>query len=131
MSDNKTYALKETNVRHMGQAERNDAVNEIRLLASIRNTFVVGYHEAFIDGNRLCIVMECAKNGDLSKAIRKRAAQRKPLPEDLVWCYLIQIACAVSALHSQRVLHRDIVRLSLLICFSNYVFTSGHETRKR
>ena len=81
ISDDNLYALKETNVRHMGQAERNDAVNEIRLLASIRSPFVVSYHEAFIDGDRLCIVMEYAKAGDLSRAIRKRASQRKPLPE--------------------------------------------------
>ena len=30
----------------------------------------VMYHEAFVDGNRLCIVMEYAPHGDLSRAIR-------------------------------------------------------------
>ena len=36
VSDNKTYALKEMDVRAMNQAEREDAANEIRLLASVQ-----------------------------------------------------------------------------------------------
>jgi NIMA (never in mitosis gene a)-related kinase len=36
ISDNKTYALKEMDVRAMNQAEREDAANEIRLLASVQ-----------------------------------------------------------------------------------------------
>ena len=66
LSDNKIYALKETNVRNLSQQERQDAVNEIRLLASVQqNTAISGFHAAFIDGNRLCIVMEYANGGDL------------------------------------------------------------------
>ena len=55
----------------MSAAEREDAVNEIRLLASIRHENVCRYHEAFVDGNYLCIVMEFAPNGDLGRFIRK------------------------------------------------------------
>jgi NIMA (never in mitosis gene a)-related kinase len=40
-------------VRAMSQAEREDSVNEVRLLASVNHANVVRYHEAFIDGNRL------------------------------------------------------------------------------
>jgi serine/threonine protein kinase len=55
----------------MSAAEREDAVNEIRLLASIRHENICRYHEAFVDGNYLCIVMEFAPNGDLGRFIRK------------------------------------------------------------
>lgn len=55
----------------MSTAEREDAVNEIRLLASIRHENICRYHEAFVDGNHLCIVMEFAPNGDLGRFIRK------------------------------------------------------------
>ena len=44
------YALKEADVRKMSPLERADAVNEIRLLASVRHQNVVRYHEAFLDG---------------------------------------------------------------------------------
>eukprot|EP00959_Pyramimonas_sp_CCMP1952_P416195 8720094-Pyramimonas_sp.AAC.1 len=57
-------------VEYYVQQDRADAVNEIRLLASVTHEHVVGYHEAFVDGNRLCIVMEYAPHGDLSRAIR-------------------------------------------------------------
>ena len=72
LDNSKVYALKETNVRKMSQEERADAVNEIRLLASVQHQHIITYHEAFIDGNRLCIIMEYAQNGDLARAIRKR-----------------------------------------------------------
>ena len=107
--------MKETNVRNLSQQERQDAVNEIRLLASVQqNTAISGFHEAFIDGNRLCIVMEYAPFGDLSRALRKRQAQRKLLPEDLIWSYFIQIARGLQALHSQKILHRDVKTANVL-----------------
>lgn len=108
LDNSKVYALKETNVRKMSQEERADAVNEIRLLASVQHQHIITYHEAFIDGNRLCIIMEYAQNGDLARAIRKRASQCRPFPEDLVWSYFIQIVRALQALHARRILHRDV-----------------------
>lgn len=108
LDNSKIYALKETNVRKMNQEERADAVNEIRLLASVRDQHIITYHEAFIDGNRLCIIMEYAANGDLARAIRRRASQCRPFPEDLIWSYFIQIVRALQALHSKRILHRDV-----------------------
>lgn len=98
----------------MSQAERNEAVNEIRLLASVNDGHIVGYHEAFVDGNRLCIVMEYAPYGDLSRAIKKRQTQHKPLSEDLIWSYLIQIMRGLQALHAARILHRDVKTANVL-----------------
>jgi NIMA (never in mitosis gene a)-related kinase len=57
-------------VHAMNAAERQDCVNEIRLLASVRHPNVVAYHEAFLDGPWLCIVMEFAPEGDLGKLIK-------------------------------------------------------------
>jgi len=43
----------EMDVRSMTQAEREDSVNEIRLMASVDHPNVIGYNEAFLDGNKL------------------------------------------------------------------------------
>jgi hypothetical protein len=43
---------------------------QVRLLASVAHPNVIRYHEAFLDGHRLCIVMELAPDGDLSKVIQ-------------------------------------------------------------
>ncbi|CAG9466460.1 unnamed protein product [Pedinophyceae sp. YPF-701] len=121
ISDGKVYALKETDVKHMNQTERAEAVNEIRLMASVMHPNVVSYHEAFIDGNKLCIVMEFAPYGDLARAIRKGQAMKKPFPEDMIWSFFIQACEGVYALHHARILHRDVKAANLLITAADAV----------
>ena len=65
--DNKTYALKKVRVDYLSEKERANAINEVRILASIVDPNVIQYKEVFVDKkyNSLCIVMEFANNGDL------------------------------------------------------------------
>lgn len=49
-ADGQVYAMKETDIGRMGQQERMDAVNEIRLLGSLQNPNVVRHHETFLAG---------------------------------------------------------------------------------
>lgn len=55
----------------------------------------VKYHEAFIDGHWLCIIMEYANNGDLARFIKKGADIKKPFPEDIIWKFFIQVCLGV------------------------------------
>ena len=47
--------------------EKENAINEVRILASVDHPNVVSYKEAFIDekSKSLCIVMELADNSDV------------------------------------------------------------------
>lgn len=56
---------------NLSDKEKENALNEVRILASIRHPNIVGYKEAFLDenSNALCIVMEYANNGDLFQKI--------------------------------------------------------------
>ena len=47
--------------------EKENAINEVRILASINHENIAGYKEAFFEqgSNSLCIVMEYANGGDL------------------------------------------------------------------
>jgi NIMA (never in mitosis gene a)-related kinase len=49
------------------EKEKENAVNEVRILASIDNPNIISYKDAFFDeaSNSLCIVMEYADDGDL------------------------------------------------------------------
>jgi serine/threonine protein kinase len=68
-SDGATYAMKVVDISKLPKAEVRDAVNEIRLLASVRHAHVVGFMEAFLDAReQLCIVMEFCSGGDLAQA---------------------------------------------------------------
>ena len=97
-------------------AENGISAEDNARLASIRHENICRYHEAFLDGNYLCIVMEFAPNGDLGRFINKGREFKKVLavtcswehrharansdiglraesllqafPEDLIWNYL-------------------------------------------
>lgn len=65
--DQKDYALKKVRIDYLSEKERTNAINEVRILASVRDPNVISYKEVFVDKkyNSLCIVMEYANNGDL------------------------------------------------------------------
>lgn len=50
-SDDQLYALKKVKMLPLGEKERQNALNEIRLLASIKHPNIVQYKESFIDEN--------------------------------------------------------------------------------
>ena len=45
----KDYALKKVNLTPLTEKERRNAINEIRILASLKSRFVTKYKEVFID----------------------------------------------------------------------------------
>ena len=47
--DGKVYAMKQVPVTQLPEKDRESAVNEVRLLASIRHPNIISYKEAFID----------------------------------------------------------------------------------
>ena len=51
IQDNKIYALKKATIDDLSQKEIQNAINEVRFLASIRHPNVVSYKEAFYDPN--------------------------------------------------------------------------------
>ena len=53
--------MKEVCIDNLNQKEREEAVNEIRLLASFRHSNIVRYCDAFISDNMLCIVRTVAQ----------------------------------------------------------------------
>lgn len=80
--DNKVYSLKKVRIiEGLSDKERENSMNEVRILASIKkNINVIRYYEAFMDHATdpkmpefstpyLCIVMEYADNGDLFQKI--------------------------------------------------------------
>ena len=59
--------MKKVKLMALNHREKENSLNEIRILASIDHKNVIGYKEAFFDedSNMLCIVMEIADGGDL------------------------------------------------------------------
>ena len=59
-SDGSIYAMKKVKIGKLSEKEKENALNEIRILASISHQNVVAYKEAFFENKEgcLCIVME-------------------------------------------------------------------------
>ena len=72
LTDDKIYALKKVSLDPLSVKERQNALNEVRILASIAHPCIIGYKEAFIDEETyLFIVMDYANDGDLFQKITK------------------------------------------------------------
>jgi NIMA (never in mitosis gene a)-related kinase len=49
--DNNIYALKKVKLLILNEKEKNNALNEVRILASLKSNNIVSYKEAFFDQN--------------------------------------------------------------------------------
>lgn len=87
VSDNTEYAMKKVKLAALSTKEKENALNEIRILASVVHKNVIGYKEAFFDEqtNQLCIVMEIADGGDLEGKINQAKKLKSFVKEDKIW----------------------------------------------
>jgi len=87
-----------------------NALNEVRILASIVHTNIIAYKEAFFDesSSSLCIVMEFADGGDLYNKITMHKKHKTMCSEDEVWDIMIQMTRGLKSLHDLSILHRDL-----------------------
>ena len=47
--NNSEYALKRVKLGNLSDKEKQNALNEVRILASVRHPNIIGYKEAFLD----------------------------------------------------------------------------------
>ena len=66
-----SYFLNKVKLGKLSQKEKENALNEVRILASIDHPYIVAYKEAFFEdcSQSLCLVMEFADDGDLYQKI--------------------------------------------------------------
>lgn len=97
-------------MNQLSDKEKESALNEIRILASIEHDNIIAYKDAFIEDkeNVLCIVMEYAEKGDLSAIIETHKRNRQNLAEEKIWSYMIQMTRGLKALHEMNICHRDL-----------------------
>jgi len=68
----------------MDRKQKEEAVNEVGVLKSLRHPFIVKYLESFMDKKMLCIVMDYADGGDLYTQITKHKKEGIPFDEDQI-----------------------------------------------
>lgn len=109
LADHEIYALKKVKLPSLSDKEKQNALNEVRLLASVTNDYIIAYKEAFFDDKTkcLCIVQECADAGDLLQMINRCKQERAYIREADIWRYLDGMTRGLKALHDFKILHRD------------------------
>ena len=109
-SDQEIYALKKVTMRKLKVKEKNNALNEIRILASLNHPNIISYKEAFFDdeSDSLCIIMEYADGGDLYQRILDSKKTSSQMSENFLWHILIKLTRALKALHDLNIMHRDL-----------------------
>jgi len=90
--------------------EKDNAINEVRILASLSHPNVAGYKEAFFEEatSSLCIVMDYANGGDLQTKINQLKKTTKYMPESTIWSIFFQMVTGLNCLHMKKIVHRDI-----------------------
>ena len=118
LTDGNEYALKRVKLLNLNDKEKENALNEIRILASIRNPNVICYKEAFWEtkSNSLCIIMEYANDGDLYQKITYHKKKGIYVDEKEIWNILIQMIKGMKALHDLKIYHRDLKSANVFIC---------------
>ena len=110
LADGNIYALKRVKFYKLSDKEKENALNEIRILASVQDKNVISYKEACFDekDSSLGIVMEYADKGDLFQLITERKKTKNYFTEQEVWKVFVQLLKGLKALHDFKILHRDI-----------------------
>ncbi|CAD8118217.1 unnamed protein product [Paramecium sonneborni] len=110
LEDGQEYALKKVKLQNLNEKEKQNSMNEVRILASVKHPNIICYKEAFIDlqSNSLCIVMELADGSDLYQKIVNSKKNNKQIEEQTIWNIFIQIVRGLKALHELKILHRDL-----------------------
>lgn len=122
--DGKKYALKALQLKETTtEREKNNALEEVRYLASIQHPNVIAYKAAFIDEatSSLCLVTEYANGGDLQQRIKGLREQNQMFTEEVIIRILTQILLAIQALHSLRIMHRDLKSPNIFLTDDNIV----------
>lgn len=57
--------VKKIPIANLSKKEKMEALNEVKVLSSLKNPHIIRYDESFIESGQLCIIMEFAEKGDL------------------------------------------------------------------
>merc|ERR1719384_2381970 len=95
-------------ISRASKQEREDAVKEGKVLASLKHPYIVRYRESFHEDGWLCIAMDYCEGGDLSDRIKKNRHASRHLPQEQILRWFTQAVLALKYIHDKHILHRDL-----------------------
>ena len=109
---------------------------EVQVCAKLRHPNIVHYlatrvSKHAIQGDMLLICLEYAAGGTLAKRIDEHHERHEPFPAAQAAMWVAQVASAVSYMHSQRVMHRDLSAQNVFLSRAGDVKVCGGTTPRR
>lgn len=94
----------------LSEYELANALNEVRVLASLDHPTIVKFYDGLFDKehDHLYIFLEYANGGDLAQLIEQAKERKKRVSEQVVWKVLLNVGEAVEYLQQHQIAHRDI-----------------------
>ena len=116
-TDNIYYAMKSVKMNDLSSKEKENAINEIKILSSNTHPNIIAFKESFYDENTqtLNLIMEYADEGDLECKIKTHIKNKTFFEEKTIWKFLIQITEALKVLHDNKIMHRDLKTANIFI----------------
>jgi len=109
------FVMKAVAISRLDHKQQADAVNEVKVLASLKHPYIVRYRESFIEKGTVAIVMDYAAGGDLLQRIREAKAAHHAFPESHILTWFTQATLGLKYLHSKQIIHRDLKSQNLFL----------------
>ena len=114
------FVVKAMALRGMDEQERRRALQEVKILKSLRHECIIEYIEfwwngAGPDSSRLTIVMECGENGDLRVPVQAASHSGRYLEEVLILSWLQQMLKGLEHVHQKDIIHRDLKAMNIFL----------------
>ncbi|KAG5509795.1 hypothetical protein GH5_05664 [Leishmania sp. Ghana 2012 LV757] len=119
--DGKYYVIKQVDLTRMSKKDRQQSLNEARVLSSLRHPNVINYVDSFLarKSDNLCIVMEYAESGDVSTRLKRSYGVNVPERQVLDW--FIQLVLSLDYVHQRKILHRDVKTQNIFLTHENLI----------
>ena len=100
----KVYVMKQIQLNQMSKEEQFEAVNECKIMASLKSKYIVKYYDSFIDKTTLNIIMEHCNRGTYNSIYRgiAKQAKKQPVHAKLDLEILLEMASGIFYLHSRK-----------------------------
>lgn len=105
MNDDIQVVLKQINLMELTKSEKELAMNEVDVFSKLHHPNIISYYGSFIRGEVLFIEMEFADEGNLAQVINE---SEEYLPERYILNVFEQATSAISYMHGENILHRDL-----------------------
>mmetsp|Transcript_22843 Transcript_22843/g.68642 ORF Transcript_22843/g.68642 Transcript_22843/m.68642 type:complete len:563 (-) Transcript_22843:374-2062(-) len=113
--DGSRYVMKAVALKGLDTTQQAEAVNEVKVLASLKHPYIVRYRESFLERGTLAIVMDYAAGGDLLQRINAAKADGKGFAEGQILPWITQAVLGLKYLHGKHIIHRDMKSQNLFL----------------